>query len=66
MVDEHFYLIVAISQSLRDVERPDGTSHEFLGVCMSIKRQSSVGAYALELQEVALPFFLGCGKYLIV
>ena len=58
--------VFASIHGISDVKRKDGTAYQFLRILGVVKGDGSIGAYAFELQEVALALLRLGRKSLLV
>ena len=58
--------VVTVFQVVSDIQCPDGTPHEFLGILMTVEGDGGIGADAFELEEVATTILLRGGENLVV
>ena len=66
MVDENAQVVLAVTDGIGDVKRPNGTPYQLAGIFVTIECHGGIGAYALKLQEVALVAFLLAREHLII
>ena len=59
MVDEDGQVVVAVAQCVSDIECPDGAADKFFRICVTVERDSGIGADALEFEEVSMAVALG-------
>ena len=53
MIDTNLYFVLTMTKGISNIERPDGTSNQFLRILRTIEYNGSVCAHSFKLQEVA-------------